>query len=60
MYSPKISEDLIPHLFRLARKHDVAMTKIVDEIIRTNLHIKGVLNREEAMPNNGRRVKRLD
>jgi hypothetical protein len=59
MYSPKISEDLIPHLFRLARKNDVAMTKIVDEIIRTNLHIKGILNREEAKPNNGRRVKRL-
>lgn len=34
MYSPKIREDLIPKLYRLARFRGMTMTKIVDEIIR--------------------------
>lgn len=34
MYSPKIAEDLIPALYRLARDRKVPMTKLVDGFIR--------------------------
>ena len=35
MYSPKISEDLIPLLYRIKQAQDgKPMTKIVDEILR--------------------------
>ena len=59
MYSPRISEDLIPVIYRLALKKGVAMTKIVDDIIRTDLHIRGKINDETHQRNNHRRtVKR--
>ena len=34
VYSPKIDEELIPVLYRLAKAKDKLMTRIVDEIIR--------------------------
>jgi len=37
MYSPKIQEDLIPRLYRLAKSKKVPMTKLVDKIIRENM-----------------------
>ena len=37
MYSPKIAEDLIPTLYRLAKDRKVRMTKLVDGIIRNAL-----------------------
>lgn len=37
MYSPKIKNDLIPILFRLAQDRDKSMTVIVDEILRPAL-----------------------
>ncbi len=37
MYSPKISEDLIPILYRLRKKKKKPMTKVVDEILRKEL-----------------------
>lgn len=37
MYSPKISEDLIPDLYRLAKAKKRPMTKIVNEIISSYL-----------------------
>ena len=33
MYSPKISEELIPDLYRLAKAKKRPMTKVVNEII---------------------------
>ena len=39
MYSPKIAEDLIPTLYRLAKHKRKPMTRIVDEILRENLTI---------------------
>jgi hypothetical protein len=39
MYSPKIAEDLIPTLYRLAKHNRKPMTRIVDEILRENLTI---------------------
>ena len=37
MYSPKISEDLIPMLYRLSRAFRRPMTKVVDEFLRPNV-----------------------
>jgi len=37
MYSPKIAEDLIPVLYRLAKNRGKPMTRIVNEIIREKL-----------------------
>lgn len=34
MYSPKIRQDLIPILYRLAREQETSMTRIVDELLR--------------------------
>ena len=59
MYSPAISYDLIPVIYRLAKLNNVAMTKVVDDIIRTDLHIRGVINNEQAQRNKGRRVKKM-
>ncbi len=37
MYSPKISEDLVPKLYRKAKAEGVPMTKLVNQIIGTAL-----------------------
>lgn len=37
MYSPKISEELIPFLYRLAKSKGVKMTALVNEIIKKAL-----------------------
>ena len=37
MYSPKIAEDLIPTIYRMAQKQKRPMTKIVDGILREKL-----------------------
>ena len=55
MYSPKISEDLIRVLYRLALKEKVAMTKIVDDILRNELHERGLIDAKE---NSGKYLKR--
>ena len=39
MYSPKISEDLIPELYLISKNLEQPMTKVVDEIIRNYIHI---------------------
>ena len=37
MYSPKISEDLVPALYWLGRERKMPMTRLVDGIIRQAL-----------------------
>jgi hypothetical protein len=37
MYSPKIREELIPVLYRLARHREVPMTRLVDSLLRESL-----------------------
>lgn len=37
MYSPKISEEYIPYLYRLARHLKMPMTKLVNEILRSTV-----------------------
>ena len=44
MYSPKIREDLIPILFKLARRKKRPMTKLVDQILRNQLKERGWLD----------------
>ena len=37
IYSPKISEDLIPIIYRKAKKEKIPMTKIVNDLLREKL-----------------------
>ncbi len=37
MYSPRIKEDLVPKLYRIAKEEGLAMTKLVDQILRDGL-----------------------
>jgi hypothetical protein len=37
MYSPKIREDLIPKLYEAAKKRQMPMTKLADELIADGL-----------------------
>lgn len=37
MYSPKIKEDLVCELYKVAKEKGVSMTKLVDQIIRDAL-----------------------
>ena len=47
MYSPKISEEHIPSLYRLAKTRKIRMTKLVNQIIRNYL----IKNRVRAESN---------
>ena len=40
MYSPKISEDLIPTIYDMAQKYNIPMTRVVDRILRNSLREK--------------------
>ena len=37
IYSPKISEDLIPIIYQKAKKKKVSMTKYVDKLIKKQI-----------------------
>jgi hypothetical protein len=37
MYSPKVSEDLVPQLYKLAKEQKRPMTKVLDGLIRDKL-----------------------
>jgi len=37
MYSPKIREDLIPVLYKLAKLESKPMTTLIDEMLRTEI-----------------------
>lgn len=47
-YSPKIHEDLIPVLYRLARAKKIPMTRLVDEILRDGLRGQGLIDQAEG------------
>jgi len=52
MYSPKVSEELIPYLYREAKKEKIPMTQLVNKIIKNHLggkenEIINQRNREE-------------
>ena len=46
MYQPKIRDDLIPHLYRLAKALNIPMTKLVNHIIE-----HGIVRIEEGVEN---------
>lgn len=46
MYSPKIREDLIPKLYKIAKKKGVPMTELVNGIIREALEKEYKANRK--------------
>ena len=48
IYSPKIKEDLIPKLYRIAKKKGVPMTELVDGIIREALETEYQADRKGA------------
>ena len=37
MYSPKISEDLIPYLYKKSKEKKIPMTALIDKILRKSL-----------------------
>jgi len=37
MYSPKVSEDFVPQLYKLAKEQNKTMTRVLDDIIRDKL-----------------------
>jgi hypothetical protein len=47
MYSPRISDDLIPKIYRLGRAEKKPMTRVVDEILRS--YLDGIEIREEKI-----------
>ncbi len=49
MYSPKVKEDLIPVLYRLAKQQGRPMTKIIDEILREHLKREGLLKQKGSL-----------
>ena len=51
MYSPRIKEDLIPVLYKLAKQEGKPMTQLVDEILRKELKVRGLLNEHETSGN---------
>jgi len=57
VYSPKISEDLIPQLYELANRQGIPMTKIVDQLLRPQViktkQIKSQNRRNSHGKNNG-------
>lgn len=49
IYSPKISEDLIPVLYRIGKKEGKPMTKVVDNILRDSIS-EYITNSDESEP----------
>lgn len=45
MYSPKISEDLIPIIYKTAQTKKQPMTKVVDNILREYLNSNPTANK---------------
>lgn len=53
MYSPKVSEDLVPRLYKLAKEQKRPMTKVLDGLIRDKLVEKvedKLLTTESTLP----------
>ena len=49
MYSPKIKEDLIPRIYKIAKKKGIPMTTLVDEVLRKALN--GMDSKGDEQPN---------
>ena len=51
MYSPKLRDDLIPLLYRLARQEGKPMTRLVDEILRVEVERRLQVVDQQSIPN---------
>lgn len=47
-YSPRIKWDLIPILYRLAKAEKKPMTTLVDQVLRDDLFIRGLIDHDQA------------
>lgn len=47
MYSPKISEEYVPFLYRLASVKKVPMTQLVNQIVKDFLIKSGIIEEEK-------------
>ena len=50
MYSPKIRDDLIPLVYRLARQEGKPMTRLVDEILRAEVERRLQVVDQQSIP----------
>ena len=58
MYSPKIKEDLIPILYKLAKLEGKPMTALIDEMLRAEIAKRnGQVNQTEQRSDSGKRKK---
>lgn len=56
MYSPKIAEELVPHLYRWAKSEGVKMTSLVNRILKNEIEKnqrKEQTNEQQNQPNAG-------
>ncbi len=61
MYSPKIDEDLIPILYKLAKREGKTMTRLVDEMLRAEIEKRNTQGcPPENMEVNDKAKKRAD
>ena len=58
MYSPKIRDDLIPLLYRLARQEGKPMTRLVDEILRAEVERRLRAAGEHSIPDPAESLKK--
>ena len=58
MYSPKIRDDLIPLLYRLARQEGKPMTRLVDEILRAEVERRLQTAGEHPIPDPAESLKK--
>jgi hypothetical protein len=58
MYSPNIRDDLIPLLYRLARKEGKPMTRLVDEILRGEVERRLQVVDQQSIPNPSESLKK--
>lgn len=58
MYSPKIGDDLIPLLYRLARQEGKPMTRLVDEILRVEVARRVRVAGEHSIPDPSESLKK--
>ena len=61
MYSPKIKEDLIPILYKLAKQEGKPMTVLIDEMLRAEIAKRnGQVNQPESEAGSERVKKTAD
>jgi len=56
MYSPKIAEELVPHLYRWAKSEGVKMTSLVNRILKNEIEKnqrKEQTHEQQNQPNTG-------